>query len=107
MQSFKGSQAGPVVCYAVTVNVDPQNQAQNSASTQDVAIPDPPGCLTGQRVFINLLADVSTPGYLITNPRIQAPNTVRLVTANVTAGGALNPAALDISFVFLGQKSQA
>lgn len=105
MQSFKGGQAGPMVCYSVTVNVDPQNQVANTGAYQDIAIPAAPGCATGQRVFVNPLADLSTPGYTIDDPRISAANTVRVQTLNVTAGD-LNPAALDVAFVFFGAKTQ-
>lgn len=105
MQSFKGGTSGPMVCYSVTVNVDPQNQVANTGAYQNVAIPAAPGCTTGQRVLVNPLADLSTPGYTLGDARVSATDTVRLQTLNVTAGD-LNPAALDIAFVFFGAKTQ-
>lgn len=105
MQSFKGGESGPMVCYSVTVSVDPANLAANTGAYQDVSIPAAPGCATGQRVIANPLADLSTPGYSFGDIRVSAANTVRVQTLNVTAG-ALNPAALDVAFVFLGNKNQ-
>lgn len=103
MKSFRGASSGPMVCYSVTVSVDPANLLANTGAYQDVAIPAAPGCVVGQRVFMNPLADLSTPGYTLSDPRISAADTVRLQALNVTAG-PLNPAALDVAFVFVGQR---
>lgn len=104
MQSFKGAQAGPTVCYSVTVNIDPPNLAANTGVYLDVAIPANPGCQPLQRVMCCPSADISTVGYTFGDIRVKeaTTNTVRLQCVNVTAG-ALNPAALDVNFVFFGK----
>jgi hypothetical protein len=109
MQSFRGAAAGPVVCYSVTVNIDPPSLATQTGDFLDVTIPDPPGCQTGQRVVVNPVTDVgaagATAGYIICGPRVKAANTVRLQCVNASATNPLNPAALDYNFVFLGKIS--
>lgn len=105
MQSFKGAPSGPIVCYSVTVNVTPSSLATLAGGFQNVAIPAAPGCSVGQRVLINPGADIADPGYIISNPRVSAANTVRIQQTNATATNPLAPAALDLNFVFLGKKS--
>lgn len=103
MKSFKGSAAGPMVCYSVTVNIDPPNLAANLGAYLDVAIPAAPGCVAGQRCIINPLADISVLGYTLSDVRVSATNTVRIQCVNATAAPG-NPDALDCAFVFLGEK---
>lgn len=102
MKSFKGSGSGPVVGYSVTVNVNPPSVAANTGVYADFTIPANPGCQVGQRVFLNPDADFSTPGLSLGDPRVSAANTVRAQYLNVTTG-ALDAAAIDINFVFIGQ----
>jgi hypothetical protein len=111
VESFKGAPSGKVVCYSVTVNIDPPSLATLTGGYLDVAIPVNPGCNTGQRVVCNPAADVGAAGagaaYLILAPRVSAADTVRLQCVNASATDPLNPAALDYNFVFLGAKSGA
>lgn len=103
MKSFKGSPSGAIVGYSVTVEVTPASLATLAGAFQDVAIPAVPGCQVGQRVFINPDEDISDAGYIISNPRVSATNTVRIQQTNATATNPLAPAALDLNFVFIGQ----
>ncbi len=105
MESFKGAPSGAVVCYSVTVNVDPPSIATLAGAFLDVAIPANPGCRVGQRVLVNPAADIDNAGYLIGAPRVSATDTVRLQCVNATATNPVNPAALDMNFVFLGKLS--
>ncbi len=103
MKSFKGSPSGPMVCYSITMAVNPPNAAANVGAYFDIAVDANPGCVVGQRVFANTLEDLSTPGYTLSDFRISATNTVRCQGLNVTTG-ALNPDATTIALVFLGQR---
>lgn len=105
MKSFRGSPSGPMVCYSITMAIDPPNQGANSGTYFDMPVDANPGCVVGQRVFANVLGDISTPGYTINDYRIGTTNVVRGQALNVTAG-ALNPAAVQIAFVFIGQREQ-
>jgi hypothetical protein len=105
MKSFRGASSGPMVCYSVTVNVAPGALAANLGAYQDVAIPANPGCVAGQRVFMNPLADLSVLGYTLNDARVSATNVVRLQGINATAAPAA-PAALDVAFIFVGQREQ-
>jgi hypothetical protein len=104
MQSFKGAPSGPVVCYSVTVNVNPPSILTLAGAFLNVTIPAAPGCVVGQRVLCNPAADIDNAGYLIGAPRVSATNTVRVQCVNATAG-TVDPAALDYNFVFIGKKS--
>jgi hypothetical protein len=106
MQSFRGAQAGPTVCYSVTVNINPPSIGTLAGAFLDVTIPTNPGCLVGQRVFCNPATDIDDAGYLIGAPRVSATNTVRVQCVNAT-GGTVNPATLDYNFIFVGKKAGA
>lgn len=112
MQSFRGAQSGPVVCYSVTVNIDPPSLATLTGDYLDVTIPSGssgPGCQVGQKVAINPVTDIGAAGagaaYILCAPRVKAANTVRIQCVNASATNPLNPAALDCDFIFFGKNS--
>lgn len=104
MKSFKGSPSGPTVAYSVTVTVTWPSLATLAGGYVDQSIPANPGCVVGQRVFLNLDEDMSNAGFVVSSPRISAANTVRIQCSNATATNPLQPTPSDVNLVFFGEK---